>query len=395
MGSFDGAETCELVGLYILSQLKMLDINVGLYRDDGLATCNKTPRQTELIKKEICRIFSDNKLKITIEANLKSINFLDITMDLRNEEYKPYMKPNNTPLYVHKDSNHPPNIIKNIPENINRRISTLSSNETIFNQAAPPYQEALDRSGYKYKLKYDASQKTTITEDAKKNVIRSRKRNITWFNPPYSQSVAVNIGKQFLNLLDNCFPPSHQLHKLLNRNTVKISYSCTPNVKQIISAHNKTMLMKTKPRENTSRNCNCRDSKACPLDGSCLATGVVYQTTVTRKDNNKQETYIGLTDNTFKTRYNGHNSSFRHKSKQNATTLSQYVWSLKEEGIDYDMKWKIVSTCKAYSKSTKKCNLCIREKYFIICKPHMASLNRRNELASECRHRKRHLLGNT
>ena len=43
MGSFDGAETCELVGLYGLAQLMPLEINVGLYRDDGLAVCDKHP----------------------------------------------------------------------------------------------------------------------------------------------------------------------------------------------------------------------------------------------------------------------------------------------------------------------------------------------------------------
>ena len=72
MGSFDGAETCELVGLYMLSQLEKLGINIGLYRDDGLATCNKTARETENIKKEICKIFEENKLNITIEANKKN-----------------------------------------------------------------------------------------------------------------------------------------------------------------------------------------------------------------------------------------------------------------------------------------------------------------------------------
>ena len=45
---------------------------------------------------------SENKLKITIEGNKKNVDFLDITMDLKTGEYKPYMKPNNTPLYVHK-----------------------------------------------------------------------------------------------------------------------------------------------------------------------------------------------------------------------------------------------------------------------------------------------------
>ena len=48
MGSFDGAETCELVGSYLLSKLTPeLGNNIGLYRDDGLAAFNKTPREIE------------------------------------------------------------------------------------------------------------------------------------------------------------------------------------------------------------------------------------------------------------------------------------------------------------------------------------------------------------
>ena len=123
MGSYDGAETCELIGLYILAQLKPLNVNVGLYRDDGLAVCNKPPREVENIKKEICKIFEENDLKITIQANLKVTDFLDITLNLNKHQYKPYMKPNNRPLYVNKKSNHPPAIIKNIPEGINKRLS--------------------------------------------------------------------------------------------------------------------------------------------------------------------------------------------------------------------------------------------------------------------------------
>ena len=49
-----------------------------------------------MIKKQICKIFAENNLKISIEANYKSTNFLDITMDLRTGEYKPYTIPNNT-----------------------------------------------------------------------------------------------------------------------------------------------------------------------------------------------------------------------------------------------------------------------------------------------------------
>ena len=57
--------------------------NVGLYRDDRLATCTKTPKQVEAIKKEMCKIYKHNNLQITIEANKKVVDFLDITLDLR------------------------------------------------------------------------------------------------------------------------------------------------------------------------------------------------------------------------------------------------------------------------------------------------------------------------
>ena len=87
MGSFDGAETCELVGLFLLSQLSHLSVYVGLYRDDGLATCTKTPKQVEAVKKEMCKIFKKHNLQITIEANKKVVDFLDLTLDLRTGIY--------------------------------------------------------------------------------------------------------------------------------------------------------------------------------------------------------------------------------------------------------------------------------------------------------------------
>ena len=155
MGSFDGAECCELVGLYILSKLQPMNINVGLYRDDALGVLDCRPRQAELKKKEICRIFKELNLSITIEVNVKVVNFLDITLDLSKGIYKPYMKPGNTPLYINKGSNHPPLITKNIPAAINRRLNNISINEEVFKDAIPPYQEALDKGGYEFKLKFE------------------------------------------------------------------------------------------------------------------------------------------------------------------------------------------------------------------------------------------------
>jgi len=156
MGSYDGAETCELVGTYMLSLITpKFKGQVGLYRDDGLAVCKATPKQIEKTKQEVCEIFKSNGLKITIEANKKTINFLDVTLDLTSGSYKPFMKPNNKILYVHRQSNHPPALLKNIPENINKRLTSISSNQKVFDEAIPPYQKALDESGYNHNLTYN------------------------------------------------------------------------------------------------------------------------------------------------------------------------------------------------------------------------------------------------
>ena len=80
------------------------------------------------------------------------MNFLDVTLDLKSGEHWPYTKPGNVPSYVHVKSNHPPTILKNIPEGINKRLSEISSDKECFNKAKPLYQDALNKSGYNYKL---------------------------------------------------------------------------------------------------------------------------------------------------------------------------------------------------------------------------------------------------
>ena len=192
IGSFDGAESCELVGLFLLFQLKDLNINVGLYRDDGLAASCLTNRQNEQLKKQICQIFKNNGLNLSIECNKKVVIFLDVTLDLSFDIYRPYTKPNEKIQYVNVNSDHPPHVLKNIPSGVNTRLSLLSSNEEIFNQAVPKYQEALNKSGYKYILKYSSLN----LQDASP-LDNKRRRNIIWYNSPRSRIVKTNIGKEF------------------------------------------------------------------------------------------------------------------------------------------------------------------------------------------------------
>ena len=81
--------------------------------------------------------------------------FLDVTFNLSNSTYQPFKKPDTTLQYVHRESNHPQITTKNIPAGINKRLSSLSSDKASFDQAAPPYQKALDESEYNYTLHYE------------------------------------------------------------------------------------------------------------------------------------------------------------------------------------------------------------------------------------------------
>ena len=100
MGSFDGAEACQLVGLYLLNipKSEFGGKNIGLYRDDGLNYLDLT----EKMKKKIHKIFKDNGLNIAIKTNLHITEYLDVTFNLKTGKYYPYRKQNNRLQYIDK-----------------------------------------------------------------------------------------------------------------------------------------------------------------------------------------------------------------------------------------------------------------------------------------------------
>ena len=62
MGSYDGTEICELVGLYLLNILSTVigRSSVGLYRDDGLAAINNVNGpKLDRIRKDIIELFKE------------------------------------------------------------------------------------------------------------------------------------------------------------------------------------------------------------------------------------------------------------------------------------------------------------------------------------------------
>ena len=151
------------------------------------------------------------------------MDFLDV--NLRSDgSFRPFGKADQITSYVHRLSNHPPSITKNLPAMIERRLNDISSNEEVFNAAKPYYETALERSGYQnpsFKFGEHTPPNPTQGEDlprTKRKRGRNRKRNITWFNPPFSTTVETNAAGKFLQLLDRHFPPNNPLHKILNRN---------------------------------------------------------------------------------------------------------------------------------------------------------------------------------
>ena len=164
MGSFDGAEICELVGLYILHLLssKFNKDQVGLYRDDGLAAFKLSGPQSDRARKDIIQTFKDCGLRATVEILLHQTDFLDVIFDLPTGRYWPFLIPNNEPLYIHTKSNHPPTILKHLPNAICSRLCSTSSDSQAFNKAKAVYEDALKNSGHQHNMEKPQMQRYMV-----------------------------------------------------------------------------------------------------------------------------------------------------------------------------------------------------------------------------------------
>ena len=334
------------------------------------------------IEKALNRIFKSNHLKISIEQRGQTVNFLNVTLST-DGSFKPYRKPNSSVAYVSKTSNHPPSILKNIPSSIQKRLTTISISEENFLNANDDYQSTLNNAGYADILKYEPPNNPQRK--------RNRTRKIVWFNPPYSKNVATNIGKEFLNILRVHFPTQHPFHRLFNRNTVKLSYSCIMSMNSIIKAHNTKALKKNDTNQTEQvKSCDCRDKQTCPVDNKCLTSNVVYKATVKYED--KEQSYVGMTEYSFKTRYTQHKSSFKHSKHRNQTELDNLIWSLNDKNISYKLSWKIIDRAQPYKPGKITCNLCLYEKYHILLGTNL--INRKSELLNKCPHKRKYLTSN-
>ena len=174
------------------------------------------------------------------------------------------------------------------------------------------------------------------------------------------------------------------MHKIFNKNTVKISYSCMNNISSILSTHNKNIL---NPRQ-TFFGCNCRNKDNCPLDGECLTPNIIYRADIATDNDHKF--YYGTSETTFKHRHSNHTRDFKHVKYQHVTDLAKYIWQLKNNNFNYSIKWSIASKVYGYT-NLLSCKLCLMEKYWIakyFDHPNFLNL----ELINKCRHQNKILL---
>ena len=131
----------------------------------------------------------------------------------------------------------------------------------------------------------------------------------------------MKVGNQFLKLINKRFPRYHRFYKLFNKNNVKVSCSCMPNMKNIINTHNKKAF--NPPKDNTARTCNCIRKHQCPLNKKCLTNKMKRN-----EENSKTKIYYDVSETIFKLRYVNKKNTFNNIKYQTDTELSNEYWNI-------------------------------------------------------------------
>ena len=121
---------------------------------------------------------------------------------------------------------------------------------------------------------------------------------------------------------------------------------------------------------------------------------IVYKTEVeTNDDINELSTKVnfGISETEFTTKYNNHTMSFRNRTHESDSKLSKFIWSLKDQDKEFDIKWSIF---KIFSRS-KPCNLGLLKKLVKSnFKEKERLLNKLLDLVRKCWHESKNILMN-
>ena len=165
------------------------------------------------------------------------------------------------------------------------------------------------------------------------------------------------------------------------------------NMEAIIKSHNAKIMREGTVK--TDKACNCTIKEECPFKKqgiSCRATNIIYKAEV--KTATESDFYIGLSEPEFKLRYNNHTSSFNlTRNIKKPTHLATRVRDLKTRGVKFDIEWSVLKRTSPYTDGDAICSLCLKEATAIMYAD-TNCLNKRQEVMSICKHRKKFLLEN-
>ena len=219
--------------------------------------------------------------------------------------------------------NHPPHIITHIP----KIISKDSTNSHVMSKTSI-WWKANMRMYYgevatQKKTNFNSWRKPQAQATKRRRRRSSIRGKKLFFCPPFTSNMKTDFGRKFLNLVQTHVPKDCTLGKILNIHTIKLSYSCMPNMRALMLRHNDKLLGDSEPP--AAAGCNCR-KQPCPMQCNCLIESIVYEAKIHYDD--KTVYYYGSTSNAFKTRWRNHTSSFCLPQKQNDTALASHVWEI-------------------------------------------------------------------
>lgn len=203
------------------------------------------------------------------------------------------------------------------------------------------------------------------------------------FNPPCSQNVKTHVAKNFLCLIDKHFAKSLKLHKIFNKNNLKVSYSFSSNMANVI----KTL----QPRDpewvqwgwRDPRKCNWGNKDLRALDDDCLKRNV---STKLSQEHLDSRTLTYAWQKTISKQDATTTNSLHERKHAHATVVVKHIWELKRKKTSYNFKWYIIKRANTCVGNPSCCKLCISEKPRNLSTHDVSQLNKRSELITNCCH---------
>ena len=129
------------------------------------------------------------------------------------------------------------------------------------------------------------------------------------------------------------------------------------------------------------------------MPGECTTKNILYEATLEANlPNYGKKIYKGISEPSFKERFGNHKKSFNNAKYKTETCLSTEVWRVKTQGGTPKITWRAIKQHRGFNPTKGKCSLCLSEKLEILDHKGPNLINKKDEIVSTCRHRRKFLL---